>query len=52
MGTFYLLGIFILPTVLGFTFENNGYKDVVVSIHPDIPQNQDTIDKIQVRNFI
>ncbi len=44
----YLIGLFILPAVLGLTFEQNGYKDLVVAIHPDIKEDQDIIDKIQV----
>jgi len=32
----------IFPLILGLsaaiTFEKNGYKDVIVSIHPDVPE--------------
>ena len=35
-------------------FENNGYKNVIVSIHPDIldDNGQDIIDNIKVHTYI
>lgn len=30
-------------------FENNGYRDLVVSISPDLAEDQDIIDKIKVK---
>ena len=34
----------------GQTFENNGYNDLVVSIHPDVPatNQQQIIDNLKV----
>ena len=36
--------------VLGIDFESNGYKNVIVSIHPDVPESngQLIIDNIKV----
>ena len=49
-----LLPLFVtflaLYQVQGQTFENNGYKDLVVSIHPDVPatNQQQIIDNLKV----
>ena len=38
------------PAVLGIEFESNGYKNVIVSIHPDVSETngQMIIDNIKV----
>lgn len=48
----FLIGLLILPAVLGLTFENNGYKDVVVAIHPDIKEDLAIVDKIKVPKIL
>ena len=42
-----------LYQVQGQTFENNGYKDLVVSIHPDVPatNQQQIIENLKVSFF-
>ena len=49
-----LIGIALLLlfsiTAKAFELENNGYKDVVVTIHPDVPETngQAIVDNIKV----
>ena len=45
-----LLGIICCTYFFAIDFENNGYKDVVVTVHPDIPDDngQDIINNIKV----
>ena len=45
-----LLIVAIFNPVLGIDFENNGYKNVIVSIHPDVSETngQMIIDNIKV----
>ena len=45
-----LIILFFTPGLLAITFENNGYKDVIVTIHPDVPEvnGQNIINNIKV----
>ena len=45
-----LLIVAICNSVLGIEFESNGYKNVIVSIHPDVSETngQMIIDNIKV----
>ena len=45
-----LLIVAIFNPVLGIEFESNGYKNVIVSIHPDVSETngQMIIDNIKV----
>ena len=45
-----LLFLLFTPGLIAIDFENNGYKDVVVTIHPDVPETsgEDIINNIQV----
>ena len=47
-----ILVLFVNGLLALSQFENNGYKNVIVSIHPDIPDEngQDIIDNIKVCN--
>ena len=44
------LAFFVLYQVQSQTYESNGYKDVVVSIHPDVPSDQQqlVVDNLKV----
>lgn len=54
MKAFLLVGLICINGISAITFENNGYKDVIVSIHPDVPEKdgQTIIDNIKVRQKI
>ena len=45
-----LIILLFTPGLLAITFENNGYKDVIVTIHPDVPEvnGQNIINNIKV----
>ena len=45
-----LLTLLCVHGLSAIDFENNGYKNVIVSIHPDVPETngQDIIDNIKV----
>ena len=49
-----LILLFINGLIASSQFENNGYKNVIVSIHPDVANEngQDIIDNIKVWNSI
>ena len=49
-----LIVLFINGLIAFSQFENNGYKNVIVSIHPDVADEngQDIIDNIKVCNSI
>ncbi|XP_043941953.1 calcium-activated chloride channel regulator 1-like, partial [Protopterus annectens] len=49
MHLFVLLALYLFSPVSGsnVVFEKNGYENVVIAIHPDIPENDDIITKIQ-----
>ena len=46
-----LIILLFTPGLLAITFENNGYQDVIVTIHPDVLEidGQGIIDNIKVR---
>ena len=46
-----VLWLALVGLVKGQTFENNGYRDLVVSIHPDVQSNQHQliVDSLKVR---
>ena len=45
-----LIILLFTPGLLAITFENNGYQDVIVTIHPDVPEvnGQNIINNIKV----
>ena len=48
-----LIILLFTPGFLAISFENNGYKDVIVTIHPDVPEvngqnGQNIINNIKV----
>ena len=45
-----LIVLIIIKNVESITFENNGYKNVIVAIHPDVPEDNgpEIIDNIKV----
>ena len=50
--TFLVLTVFMIHHVRALKFEDNGYKDLVVSISPDIeegPNGQVIVDNIKVQ---
>ncbi|XP_043942808.1 calcium-activated chloride channel regulator 1-like [Protopterus annectens] len=49
MHLFVLLALCLFPPVSSsnVVFKNNGYENVVIAIHPEIPENDDIIRKIQ-----
>ena len=48
-----LVLVFLLftPKIFAIDFEDNGYKDLVVTIHPDVPEThgEDIINNIKVQ---
>ena len=49
-----LIILFFTPGLLAITFENNGYQDVIVTIHPDVLEidGQGIINNIKVRIYV
>ena len=49
-----LIILLFTPGLLAITFENNGYQDVIVTIHPDVLEidGQGIINNIKVRIYV
>ena len=45
-----LITLTIIQSIFAISFDRNGYKDVIVSIHPDVPETngQTIVDNIKV----